>query len=362
MSEQRDGGLVDWPLAERVAIGLTRIRPAPEHPVSAEDLESAAERSIELVTEYTGLDPREAMPEPEIVGREEWIRATIETFRDAAGRIEEQLAARLETGEKGSSAMRTLARTATGLEVGLVAAYLSQRVLGQYDVALIGPARPPRLLFVAPNLAEAQHKLHAERGPFLRWIALHETTHAVQFSAVPWLRGHLGEMAEELLTGATVRLGAKDLAALFGRLVSTELRELADTVRRGELATLLLGPEQRQQFKRVQAAMAVVEGYSEHVMDAVGLKLDPAYSELRARTDRLREERGRLDAVIGRLLGLDAKLLQYRRGKDFADAVAEQAGVAGLNRVWEAPELLPSPDELERPEAWLERTALVRQA
>jgi putative hydrolase len=106
----------------------------------------------------------------------------------------------------------------------------------------------------------------------------------------------------------------------------------------------------------------VVEGYAEHVMDAVGMQLEPSYAELRERTDRLRQERGRLDAVIGRLLGIDAKLLQYRQGKEFADQVAQREGISTLNRVWERPELLPTPEELERPTLWLERSAVAAQA
>lgn len=351
--------LVDWSLARRVAKALSDVGRPDGQRVAADELSAAAYRSVGLVASYTGLEPKGELPEPEIVGREEWIDANLVTLRDAAAGIEEKIADQVSESEPGrfGAATRSITRAATGLEVGIAAAYLSQRILGQYDLALIGPARPPRLLFVGPNLAEAQSKLGAERQPFLRWIALHEATHAVQFSSVPWLRPHLGGMAEELLTGATVRIG-RDLGPLIGRLLRSDIRELANTVRRGELVTLFLDPERRAIFHRLQAAMAVVEGYSEHVMDAVGAELDPSFGELRERMEHLRDRRTALDSVVGRLLGLDAKLRQYRLGKAFADAVAERQGIEGLNRVWEAPELLPTLEELEHPDRWLKRAGV----
>jgi putative hydrolase len=103
--------------------------------------------------------------------------------------------------------------------------------------------------------------------------------------------------------------------------------------------------------------MTVIEGYSEHVMDAIGERLDPSYARLRRLADAQRERQSLLDAVVGRLLGLDMKLRQYRLGKRFADRVAEDAGIEGLNEVWRAPEALPSGSELEDPERWLTRVA-----
>jgi putative hydrolase len=102
--------------------------------------------------------------------------------------------------------------------------------------------------------------------------------------------------------------------------------------------------------------MSVIEGYSEHVMDAIAAEVIPDHEKLRAAMDRRRRSRSAPQRVIERLLGFDVKLRQYEQGKKFADAVADLAGVEGLNRVWSSPSALPSPDELQHPGQWLERT------
>ena len=101
--------------------------------------------------------------------------------------------------------------------------------------------------------------------------------------------------------------------------------------------------------------MSVIEGHAEHVMDAAAGQLDPGYARLRERLEARRASRGGLGEVILRLLGLELKLRQYRLGKAFCDAVVEEAGIEGLNRVWRAPEALPTLAELEQPEGWLRR-------
>jgi coenzyme F420 biosynthesis associated uncharacterized protein len=253
------------------------------------------------------------------VDRDEWADVNLETFRELSTRVEEHLEERMSgNGSNGKGLQRTIVRTATGAEIGLAVGYLSQRVIGQYDVALIGPARAPRLLFVGPNLSAARARLDVDRDLFLRWIALHETTHAVHFAAVPWLRDHIGGIAEELFEKAAVEVKPGEL---LGKLARTNPRELVRSATNGELATLLWPEPQRRLVDRLTATMTLVEGYAEHVMDAVGDQLDPGYTDLRRAMDSDRERRGLLDSIVSKVLGLDMKLAQYRRGQAFADEV-----------------------------------------
>ena len=349
--------IVDWDLAERVGLALAGQGPRWEG--TDEELRIESERAARLVRRYTRLKPRARLPEAELVGRAEWARVNLATFREMSAGIEEQLGERLKVS--GSSSRRlpaTLTSAAAGAEVGLAVGYLAQRVIGQYDVALIGPTRAPRLLFVGPNLSAARSRLDVDRGLFLRWIALHETTHAVHFASVPWLRDHIGGIAKELFEGAAVEVKPGEL---LGKLVRLNPRELVRSVAAGDLARLLLPEPQRRQIDRLLATMTLVEGYAEHVMDAVGDELDPGYAELRRRLDRDRERRGLLDSIVSRLLGLEMKMAQYRRGKAFADAVVRTAGIRGLNHAWDSPESLPSPEELDTPEEWVERVGARRE-
>ncbi len=348
--------VVDWGLAERLALALAGDGPAWEG--TGDELRAESERAAQLVRRYTGLKTKERIPPAELIDRAEWARVNLSSFRDMSASVEEAMAARMRDSGKASGISRALAGAATGAELGFAIGYLAQRVIGQYDVSLLGPAREPRLLFVAPNLSAARSRLEVDRELFLTWIALHETTHAVQFAAVPWLRDHLGAIASALFENAVVEVKPGELLAKLARM---NPRELIRTVAAGELASLLWTESQRKQVDRLLAIMTVVEGYAEHVMDAIGDELDPRYAELRRRLDRDRERRGLLDSVVSKLLGLDMKMAQYQRGKAFVDEAVSLAGIRATNQVWDGPGSMPTSEELDSPESWLERVGRPRE-
>jgi coenzyme F420 biosynthesis associated uncharacterized protein len=248
---------------------------------------------------------------------------------------------------------------------------LSQRVLGQYDVALLDASVPPRLLLLAPNLALTARTLGVDRDELVLWVTIHEITHAVQFSAAPWLRDHLGGMLKELIDGLQVTLagrssneGAADepaAAAAPGHSRPKlpdpgELWELLERARRGELLRLTLGEDRWQMVERMQAAMSLIEGHAEHTMDAVGEEVLPSLPRLRAAMNRRRESRGLPWRVLERLLGLELKLRQYELGRRFCDAVVSDGGPQALARAWSGPAALPTMAELNQPAKWLART------
>ena len=234
---------------------------------------------------------------------------------------------------------------------------LAQRVLGQYEFPILEPEAPARLLFVSPNLAVAASALDAEPDELLRWVALHEVTHALQFGGVPWLRPHIASMVRELLGGLQV-----DPVRLMKLPDTSDFRSIVDKIREGDLATLIVGPERRAALDAMQAFMAVLEGYAEHVMDAVGAEILPNLPELRGAMDRRRRDRSGLLRIFEKLIGMDMKLRQYELGKKFCDAVAKAGGIAALNRVWEGPAQMPTLAELEDPDAWMARTGPARAA
>jgi len=356
MSAEQQPQVVDWGLAERLARTLAG-NGSGKRSVREGDLRRAARGSVGVVREYTGLEPKGRLPSAEVVDRREWIGANIGSLRSMSAGVEQSLASSLDLPGPFGPGLRAAAGAAVGVELGLVSAYMAQRVLGQYDVALLGPSRPARLLFVAPNLAEAQKRLGAEREPFLRWVALHEATHVVQFGAVPWLREHIGGLAEELLSGAFASVSTSELARAARRLLNPDPRRIVAALRNGEWRSPFIGRRRARLLGNLQATMTIVEGYSEHVMDAVVADLDEPFVELRERFDRGRSERGLIEALLSRLFGLELKMRQYRIGKSFCDEVAERWGIETLNRVWSEPATLPRPSELEHPARWLSRVA-----
>ena len=350
------GSIVDWGLASRVARGIAG-NGTGKHSVRSPDLRRASRGSVRLVRDFTGLETKGRLPSAEIVDRPEWIDANLASLRAMSPEVEAELAASLQLPRPLGGGLRAIAGAAAGVEMGIVSGFLARHVLGQYDVALIGPSRPSRLLFVAPNLADAQKSLGADQQTFLRWIAIHEATHVVQFSAVPWLRGHIGGIGEQLLAGAFSGVSAGELSGAARRLLHPDPRRLLEAIRRGDWTSPFVSAPRRRLLDRLQATMAIVEGYSEHVMDGVGDRLGPAYGELRRRLDARRARRDPLEALLSRLFGMEMKMRQYRLGKAFCDEVAERRGIAVLNLVWSEPAALPRPSELERPGRWLARVA-----
>lgn len=345
---------IDWRLAQRVAEGVAGGGSAPAA-FSQAVVESACQDARALVFEYTRMAPERALPPPEVVDRAEWARVGLCTLRELSHAFESRVATGMKAPGPIGGVARSVAGAAAGAEAGLAVGYGARKVLGQYDLSLTDSDRTPRLLFVGPNLAATHQQLGETPELFMRWIAIHETTHAVQFTSVPWLREHLASLLEELVEGAAAKIDGASLQALAKRVLRTDPRRAIRSLLQGDLARLLAGPEQARVLDRLQAAMSVIEGHAEHVMDEAAAAADPGYARLRERLEARRARRGGLGEVISRLLGMELKLRQYRRGKAFCDAVAADGGVGGLNAVWSSPEALPTDEELDKPEMWLER-------
>jgi coenzyme F420 biosynthesis associated uncharacterized protein len=342
--------VIDWIIAERIARYIAGTGDA-KPPTS--DLAALAAESERRVVAYTGLEPTRALPPPEGIERREWVAANITSMRSMLDPVLEHAGAGLGPLKP---AMQIAMGFALSAEVGLVVGYLAQHVLGQYELVLLDEPdedQPPRLLFVLPNLGAAVAAFSADEQEFMTWVALHEVTHAVQFSGVPWLRDHMAGLVRELLKGAELRLDRERKPRLPSR---EELSRFAHSVRQGDLISIFTSPGERETIDRVQATMAVIEGHAEHVMDAVAPDLLPSLPKLRTAIDRRRRSQSGLSRLVARLLGLELKLRQYEQGKRFCDAVVKEAGVEALHRVFDGPESLPTLEELERPSAWLERT------
>ncbi len=335
--------MIDWNLAGTVARGIAGLQPAGD-PEPFEAVEEPAAESERLVSAYTGLVAAEPVPAPEALHRQGWIEANLKSLET----VLEPAAARMAGG---LGPLGVVAGGLLAIEAGAVSGFLAGRVLGQYDFPVLDPAAPARLLFVAPNLAHAADTLDADPDQLLRWVALHETTHALQFGGVPWLRPHLAETVTELLGALQV-----DPRALLRLPDVADLRRLFEQAREDGLATIVVGPQRRAQLDRVQAFMAVLEGYAEHVMDAVGADVLDDLPSLRTALQRRRRDRSGLLKVLERLIGMDLKMRQYEQGKAFCDGVVARAGIEGLNRVWDGPDSMPTMQELDDPASWLRRT------
>jgi coenzyme F420 biosynthesis associated uncharacterized protein len=341
--------VIDWVLAERIA---RYVAGTGDEQLPTADLVALTEESERRVTAYTGLEPARPLPPPEGISRREWVKSNIDAMRQLLDPV-------LDRAGEGMGALRPAVEISLGLmlstEVGVVVGYLGQRVLGQYELVLLEEVedRPPRLLFVLPNLGQAMRAFGAEEKEFMTWVALHEVTHGVQFAGVPWLHGYVGGLVRELLKSAELRM---DNQRKFRIPTMDEVRDMLGALRHGDLISIVTSPAERETIDRVQAVMAVIEGHAEHVMDEVAPDLLPSLPRLREALDRRRKSQSMLSRLVAKLLGLDLKLRQYEQGKRFCDAVVDLAGPDALRYVFSSPEALPTLEELEAPGKWLERT------
>ena len=355
---------VDWAFAARTARSLAAAGPRftpREATREAEGLRAAAEAAVPHVHRLTGLEAARDLRDSQVlvVDRPTWSRAATQSF---ATLLDPTFAHLRDTRPREHAAATTrVTRHATALEMGGILAWMSGRILGQYDpfIALPGPggtAGGPaggRLLLVAPNVAQVRAEINVDPADFRLWVCLHEQTHRVQFAAAPWLREHL--RAE--ITALTV--GLFDKAESLPERLRTALaaanplgRDGADARPTSGLLGAIQDEEDRERLSRLTAVMSLLEGHANVVMDGVDSSVVSSVKTIRRRFDERGDRRSPLDRMLRRLLGMDAKMAQYRDGQRFVAAAVAQLGMAGFNVVWDAPELLPSEAELHAPETW----------
>ncbi len=358
--------VIDWGAAQRIGeliagVGGTDTRYSG---MRTETVEPLARDFASRVSAYSRLQTNGELPPLEFVDRPAWIAANLQTMKPLLSPLTDRLG---EQGGMFAGPMRSASGLMLGAQVGALTGMLSQRVLGQYDLALLDATVTPRLLLLAPNLAQAARSLSLDRDELVLWVTIHEITHAVQFSGAPWLRGHIGGMLRELIDGLQMSVipGAGDTkeagsGSRFPKLPDTgELRAMIDRARSGELLRLTLGEDRWQLVEQMQAAMSLIEGHAEHTMDAVGAEVLPSLPRLRAAMNRRRTNKGLPWRVLERLLGLELKMRQYEVGRRFCDAVVDAGGAETLALAWRGPESLPRMSELEQPAEWIERVSLI---
>ncbi len=348
-------GLVDWDRVE--ALAAQRLRQAPgalspgELAASEPAYTAAMARIVPLLEERLGQPLPGVVERHAVVDRGGWAAANAATFRSLLARLEGPFLQDLRTEESPLAGFAALGnRYLATHQVGLLLGYLGTRVLGQYDIALLSAeATPGRLLFVEENIRLTAGQLGVPLDEMRLWIALHETTHAFEFEAHPWLRPYLAERLE------------RQLSAFLDEAQAFRVEGLARAVRRwrepgADALSAFLTVEQRQLLRETQVAMSLLEGFSDWVMDEVGTRILPDVATIRARFEaRRRAPRRGLDRFIARLTGLDMKLEQYRRGERFVAGVYAAGGERALERLWAGPGSLPSETELADPRRWVAR-------
>ncbi len=351
-ADPQSRSLVDWELAHKVAL---RVSQTDEHPVQNRAQREAqyrlmVERSEPLIERYMNSRLPEPFSRVQVMDRREWLEANFESFRHILDPIE-NLYQNISQRHPVSSTMRMLNRQAVGMQVGVLLGYLARRVLGQYDLSLFSPNPDVSgaLYFLEPNISAIQHQLGVDDEQFRLWITLHETSHVFQFESFPWVRPYFHELLGQFLGQVSNQLDSLSggLNVLLDRIMG---RETGD-----HWMQTLMTPEQRLVFDKLQALMSLVEGYSNHIMNAIGSELLPSFKQIEDRFKQRQKNRSLFEELFNRITGMDLKMAQYRQGEEFVDAIVAQRGIAFMNQVWEKPDNLPNMDEIRDPALWISR-------
>ncbi|ASF13266.1 zinc-dependent metalloprotease [Nocardia brasiliensis] len=347
-AKRRSGfsGAVDWRLAAKTGAALVPAGPRTSR-YSAEqvvaELAAASVRAEGPVREVSRLLDDQPVPAARIVDRPGWIAAAADSMAQL-------------TGSDGTGAERGLLQgKPAGVQAGAMLAFLSTAILGQYD-PFTGP--DGTLLLVAPNIMAVERALGVSPSDFRLWVCLHEVTHRVQFSSAPWL-------AEYMRTNVEVlgEVGDEPLNEMLSRLLE-EVRDRRrgtvpdDPATRGVVGLLRAtqAPPQRAALDRLLMLGTLLEGHADHVMDAVGPAVVPSVEQIRSAFDQRRKRpTNPIQRIMRALLGVDAKVAQYVRGKKFVDDVVGRVGMTEFNTIWTDAETLPRTDEIETPERWVAR-------
>ena len=342
-------GPIDWAAAVRSGRRMAPTGP-PISPTEAAravaDLREFSGRAELIVRDTTQLGHGLPVDDAEVLDRPGWIAATAVGMERLAAPAVAKLAA--ATGGRLAGSMT---RGVAGQQVGFILGFLSGKVLGQFDPLGGDPARPGRLLLVAPNIVKVERELKADPTDFRLWVCLHESTHRLQFTTVPWLRDYFTSLVAEFADKADT-----DPTELVRRAVAALKGDTTGERARVSWLEGIQSPEQRAVFDRVMALMSLLEGHADYVMDAVGPTVVPSVTAIRASfTERRRKGAGPVDRLIRALLGMEMKLAQYVNGGAFVREAVSSVGMTRFNAVWQSPETLPTRAEIAEPAAWVRR-------
>jgi len=340
---------VDWDFAKTTGRTLVAAGPsvsADEAAAEVGAIREAARRAHGPVAETSQLRTPDSAPEAMVIDRPTWIAMNADSMGAMLGPAFEEIVSR--RGGAPNAIAAAIGGKVTGAEAGALLAFMSSKVLGQYDLA---PGGTPALLLVAPNLVQTQRELDVDAEDFRTWVCMHEETHRVQFTAVPWLRDHMITEARQL---ATDMAPDPERIQELTKRITEKLPELFSSGS-GGITDLVTTPEQRAKLAELTAIMSLLEGHADVVMDDVGPAHIPTVAQIRAKFTERRKGAGAVDKMLRRLLGLEAKMRQYRDGAAFVRGVHERVGVDGFNAVWTSPETLPKPLEITDPAAWVTR-------
>ncbi|HEX6291783.1 MAG TPA: zinc-dependent metalloprotease [Herpetosiphonaceae bacterium] len=348
-----DARLIDWSVVRRMSVQVSQTEQAPvrQRAVAREQYTDMVRRSEPLIEEYLQVRLPEPIQRIVVMDRREWLEANISNFTELFRFIEDLYQRNINQQTIGSMMAAGINRRVMSVQVGVLLGVVARKVLGQYDLSLLAPEPTGgALYFVEPNIDRVQKTLGLDAHDFRLWIALHETTHAYEFEAYPWVREHFNSLLRRYFDTVNDQLQS------FRGGLGPILTRIMESWGKGQhWMETLQTPTQRALFNELQALMSLVEGYSNHIMNAIGKQVLPNFEEIERRIEERKGSRNLAEQLFNRITGMDLKMQQYQQGQKFVDTIVERRGIGFATKVWERVENLPTIDEIRNPDRWIAR-------
>ncbi len=344
--------LIDWQQARKVALRVSQWEqaPLPNRAARQEQYTRLVKRSEPLIAEYLNVQLPNPIDRVYVFDRREWLEANFASFEELFKPIEEMYSQSSEGRGALSLMFGDINGHLIGAQIGMLLGFLGKRVLGQYDLSLLSPepSTTGALYYVEPNIARVQTRLQLNDEDFRLWIALHETTHAFEFEAYPWVRDHFRGLLQAYFDSLNSQMSmlGKGLPSIIQRLIQNADKDK-------HWIEMVLTPEQRRIFEQLQALMSLVEGYSNHIMNAIGSQLLPSFHDIEKRMEQRQRSKTLFEQLFYRITGMDLKMEQYKQGEAFVNAVVAERGISFASQVWECAENLPTLEEIRNPQQWI---------
>ena len=348
-----DTGLIDWNIVRRTSIQVSQSHQVPVNNRAAarEQYTEMVRRSEPLIADYLQVNLPEPIQRIIVMDRREWLEANITNFTGVFQFIEDLYQRNASQQTIGAVMAAGINRRVMSGQVGVLLGVLARKVLGQYDLSLLAPEPTAgALYFIEPNVSQIQRGLGLDAHDFRLWIALHETTHAYEFEAYPWVREHFNSLLQRYFDTVNEQLQG------FRGGLGPVLARIFQNIGQGQhWMEALQTPTQPALFNELQALMSLVEGYSNHIMNAIGVQVLPNFAEIEQRIEQRKGARSLGEQLFNRITGMDLKMQQYQQGQLFVDTVVHQRGIAFATKAWHSAANLPTMDEIRQPERWIRR-------
>ncbi|HUY07723.1 MAG TPA: zinc-dependent metalloprotease [Acidimicrobiales bacterium] len=354
MSETRGGSaadLVDFSLASRIcARALGRSVPLPADVAKRLEIDalSLTRSAYERVSAATGLVSPEGSPRALVLDRMGWAEANISSLGELLTKVDQPAQRGVATTHATTHA---ITRASSGTQVGLMFAWLSRHVLGQYDMVTGDPERDG-IYYVGSNIYGLERRHGFAPSEFRLWIALHEVTHHLQFSGVPWMRAYFFDLIKRASAiGAT---NSQTFAEARSRAMEI-IRRGENPLHEGGIAALLAGTKLFETMREAQALMSLLEGHAEYVMSVTAPDSIPGAKRFASVLRERREQGSPVAKFVQQALGFEAKLRQYHEGHAFIDFIVDAGGPELIALLWQARENIPDIEEIREPSRWIAR-------